>query len=181
MPQPLQKLHLKVSIFSLTLYRSASCHEAYFGLAKIYFHLNKMTLAIESINKAIFYRKNDALYYLWKGFILYYHLKTRSLTELELDLQATKIYLRDCEQSLYLSYKLNPKSLASRFLLLKITLFMEKHKPKFQVQATKQSQEYAVKISKMDKYLGYIAWSEIYLSHPNKRDLGMQVLNDLIS
>ena len=90
-----------------------------------------MPIAIESINKAIFYRKNDPLYHLWKGLILYYHIKNRSLTELEIELNATKAYLRDCENNLILAYKLNKKSVASRFILLKLTLFMERYKPKF--------------------------------------------------
>lgn len=48
------------------------CHEAYFGLAKIYFHLNKLETASDCINKAIQIQKNDHIYHLWKGLILFY-------------------------------------------------------------------------------------------------------------
>lgn len=40
---------------------------------------------------------------------------------------------------------------------------------------------YASKIMKQNKYMGYIAWAEIYLRDKKKFNLGNDVLNDLIS
>jgi tetratricopeptide (TPR) repeat protein len=48
------------------------CHEAFFGLAKIYFHLNRLDAAYECIAKATRMRSNDKIYVLWKGLILFY-------------------------------------------------------------------------------------------------------------
>jgi tetratricopeptide (TPR) repeat protein len=47
-------------------------HEAYFGLAKIYFHLNRLDVAYDCIFKAVKIRPTDHVYLLWKGLILYY-------------------------------------------------------------------------------------------------------------
>jgi tetratricopeptide (TPR) repeat protein len=58
--------------FKNMIIKYPECHEAYFGLAKIYFHLNKLDLAIECINKALTFRDTDHTYYLWRGLILYY-------------------------------------------------------------------------------------------------------------
>lgn len=40
---------------------------------------------------------------------------------------------------------------------------------------------YASKIMKINKYMGYISWAEIYLRDKNKKALGNNVLNDLMS
>ena len=48
------------------------CHEAYFGLAKIYFHLNRLEVAHDCIHKAVRIRPRDRVYKLWEGLILFY-------------------------------------------------------------------------------------------------------------
>lgn len=48
------------------------CHEAYFGLAKIYFHLNRLDVAYDCIHKACKIRPRDTVYLLWKALILFY-------------------------------------------------------------------------------------------------------------
>ncbi len=50
----------------------SDCHEAYFGLSKIYFHLNKLEIALDCIKRAVSLRKKDPVYLLWQGLILYY-------------------------------------------------------------------------------------------------------------
>lgn len=45
----------------------------------------------------------------------------------------------------------------------------------------KKPAAYASKIMKSNKYMGYIAWSEIYLRDKNKKKLGNDVLLDLMS
>jgi tetratricopeptide (TPR) repeat protein len=54
-------------------------HEAYFGLAKIYFHLNRLDVAYDCIFKAVKIRPTDQVYLLWKGLILFYLVSVGSL------------------------------------------------------------------------------------------------------
>jgi tetratricopeptide (TPR) repeat protein len=54
-------------------------HEAYFGLAKIYFHLNRLDVAYDCIYKAVKFRPQDSVYLLWKGLILFYILQLNQL------------------------------------------------------------------------------------------------------
>lgn len=54
------------------------CHEAYFGLAKIYFHLNRLDVAFDCIYKACKIRPLDQVYNLWKGLILFYIVSLRT-------------------------------------------------------------------------------------------------------
>lgn len=54
-------------------------HEAYFGLAKIYFHLNRLDVAYDCIFKAVKIRPVDLVYLLWKGLILFYLASVESL------------------------------------------------------------------------------------------------------
>ena len=35
-------------------------------------------------------------------------------------------------------------------------------------------------IKKADEYVGYLAWAEVYLSTKDKREVGIQVLEDLV-
>lgn len=58
----------------------------------------------------------------------------------------------------------NPYSKAILFVLLKLTVNMEKHRFTWKLASKYNSQDYALKIAKVDRYLGYLAWSEIYLS-----------------
>jgi hypothetical protein len=54
-------------------------------------------------------------------------------------------------------------------MLVKLCLLGEKLDYKFKLQ----SKDYANQIKKLDDYMGYMAWAEIYLSNPQKKDLGV--------
>ena len=90
-----------------------------------------------------------------------------------------KLMMCECEKSLLKCLQLNNKSKVSIFLLLYLTLFMEKVQKKYNMLPKKKSKDYALKIQKANKYLGYIAWAEIYLNDPEKIQLGIDVLEDL--
>ena len=126
---------------------------------------------------------NDYLYHLWKGLILFYYITSKTATQISAESSQSNITimtylvkrdLRECEDSLLLSCKLNhiSKSVAALFLLLKVTIHIEKRKSILKMTPLRKKQEYALKISKIDQYMGYIAWAEIYLSEKGKEDLG---------
>jgi tetratricopeptide (TPR) repeat protein len=81
------------------MYRDYDCHEAHFGLAKIYYHLQKYDFALESIRKAVNIRPNDDIYLLWKGLILYYYI-TYKLNIHDLDKDRCTHCIKECEKSL---------------------------------------------------------------------------------
>jgi tetratricopeptide (TPR) repeat protein len=56
----------------ITAHPDDELHEAYFGLAKIYFHLNRLDVAFDCIFKAVKIRSSDPVYLLWKSLILFY-------------------------------------------------------------------------------------------------------------
>jgi hypothetical protein len=88
--------------------------------------------------------------------------------------------MHSCYDALNKALKLNNKSLATLFMLLKLTAFVEKYESRFLVFYKKKARDFALKIQKLDSYLGYLAWAEIYISQRSKRKLGIQVLEDLI-
>jgi tetratricopeptide (TPR) repeat protein len=63
----------------ITAHPDDELHEAYFGLAKIYFHLNRLDAAYDCIFKAAQIRPTDQVYLLWKGLILFYIVSIASL------------------------------------------------------------------------------------------------------
>jgi len=110
--------------------KSDACHEAYFGLAKIYYHLKKYEYALEHVRKAISNRPHDYLYLLWKGLILYFLLISKSEEDLASEKTRVKGYLSECEEALMLSVKLNKTSntLATHFILMRLSIFMKNNK-----------------------------------------------------
>ena len=66
-------------------------------------------------------------------------------------------------------------------MLIKLCSFVEKYSSQLNGLKLKNlAKDFALLISKIDPYIGYIAWAEIYLSQDKKKDLGVQVLEDLI-
>jgi len=121
-------------------------------------------------------KHGDPLYYLWKGFILFYILFSR----LDSQLDTLKYLVQDCEKSLTVASKLNPESTAALYALLKLSLYTERNQKRLKIASRKKPQDYGLKIQKVNKYLGYVAWAEIYLNRKDKRELGLEVLQELI-
>lgn len=88
--------------------------------------------------------------------------------------------MQDCYNSLVCSLDINHESLASLFMIIKLCAYAEKYESRFGLKFKKQAKDFALKIKKLDPYMGYMAWAEIYISQPDKRSLGIQVLEDLI-
>lgn len=72
--------------------------------------------------------------------------------------------MQDCNKSLTQVLKRKQDSIAALFLLLKISAYVEKYEKKFRTVFSKKARDYALKIQKLDNYLGYMAWAEIYIS-----------------
>jgi hypothetical protein len=63
-------------------------------------------------------------------------------------------------------------------MLIKLCIYAESND--LGVKFKKKAKDYAVLIKKADEYMGYMAWAEIYLSQNEKKEVGIQVLQDLI-
>eukprot|EP00347_Sterkiella_histriomuscorum_P002786 403366804 len=157
------------------------CHEAFFGLAKIYFHLNKLDVAYDCILKAIQQRKQDDwVYLLWEGFILYYLISFSQLKVVSNEIYQVQKWLRESDRCLTKVLKLKKDSIAAMFLLLKLSLWSQKYVKKYKYSLARHPKDYALKLKKQSDYYGYLAWAEVYISQREKRQLGIQVLEDLI-
>jgi len=101
----------------ITAHPDDELHEAYFGLAKIYFHLNRLDVAYDCIFKAVKIRPSDHVYLLWKGLILFYLVSVCSLEYFEQpkkDLLSTlHKHLTACYKILNTTLETNPNSKAS--------------------------------------------------------------------
>jgi len=86
------------------------CHEAYFGLAKIYFHLNRLELAYDCVSKACKMRNRDRVYLLWKCLISFYIVSFGNLHSVEdpTEIPLLKKQMQDCYSTLIISVDLNP-------------------------------------------------------------------------
>ncbi len=51
-------------------------------------------------------------------------------------------------------------------------MFIERHSKQLSLAPFKKQKDYALKIQKIDKYMGYMAWAEIYLN-AGKNELGL--------
>jgi hypothetical protein len=58
---------------------------------------------------------------------------------------------------------------------------MQKHHKSLVNSVLKNPASYASKVMKVNKYMGYMCWTEIYLRDKRKKNLGNDVLQDLIT
>lgn len=61
-----------------------------------------------------------------------------------------------------------------------MTQELEKNKSELKVKPKFVLEDIAVRIKELDEYMGYMAWSEIYLSRKDKVEFGLSVLNELV-
>lgn len=67
------------------------------------------------------------------------------------------------------------------FILIKLCVHVEKYKSEFgNIKYKKKAKDYAQMMKKADEYMGYLGWAEIYISSKEKREVGIQVLEDLV-
>jgi len=172
------------NIFKGLIAKDSDCHEGYFGLAKIYFHLNRLEVAFDCIHKACRLKPQDLVYVLWKGLILFYIVSFRNLHigERPEELPALRTQFRDCYDALTLAASLSrDTSLAALFLLVKLCAHAERFDHLLKLRFKKSAKDFALKIATVEKYLGYMAWAEIYIADPSKRHLGLEVLSELVT
>lgn len=135
-----------------------NCHEAYFGLAKIYFHLNRLDVAFDCIHKACKIRPHDQIYMLWKGLILFYIVSFGSLASAEHpeDMPILKNQLNDCYQALNQALVLSKNSsLASLYMLVKLCAYAEKYEAKYSsIKLKKKAKDFAIKMQDLEPYMG---------------------------
>lgn len=124
------------------------------------------------------------MYILWKCLILFYIVSFGNLHSVEdpTEIPTLKKQMQECYAALNTSLELNQDSLATLFMLVKLCAYAEKYEAtRFQgLKFKRKAKDYALKIKVFDEYMGYLAWAEIYVSMPEKRELGIQVLEDLI-
>ncbi len=79
-----------------------------------------------------------------------------------------------CYKTLNQALDVNPKSLASIFILIKLCVHVENYKSEFgNIKFKRKSKDYAQIMKKADDYMGYLGWAEIYISTKEKREVGI--------
>jgi tetratricopeptide (TPR) repeat protein len=140
-----------------------SCHEAYFGLGKIYFEKNEITKAIEMFDKAIELYQYDPLYCLWASLAQYYIYKRCSQFSVRKKEFAMKLE-RYCLVAIHKnknSKDPKDKDLNAMFIMLKLLLDLEHISVDVKVPTKYTAEDLAVMIKLADNYIGYLAWAEI--------------------
>jgi len=56
-------------------------------------------------------------------------------------------------------------------MLIKLCVYVENND--LGVKFKKKAKDYAVLTKKMDEYMGYLAWAEIYISQNEKKEIGI--------
>lgn len=65
--------------------------------------------------------------------------------------------------------------------MVKLLTHVEKYQKELGgIKFRKKAKDYAQTLKKADEYIGYLAWAEIYISTTEKREVGIQVLEDLV-
>lgn len=72
--------------------------------------------------------------------------------------------MNECYSALYEALASSKHSIASMFMLLKLCTYAEKYESKLNITFKKQSRDFAIAIQRIDQYMGYLAWAEIYIS-----------------
>jgi len=133
-------------------------YENTLSLIKVYFYSSHFDLAIILCNKLIEDKaKSNSEPFRWKGLInlLIYKMSKR---------EEEKKKLITIAENLFIScIKLHDSKIIDLWALLFISLQLKKKFKKYKIQPLNAPEKYAIEISKMDKYLGYIAWIEIYI------------------
>lgn len=155
------------------IFSNPSCHEACFGLARLYCFEGKFQRALEYLDLALS-SISDPIYKKWRSILT---VKTTRQTETE-TIQSKSLLscflccntvrsqisvlqmLQDCSESVDILYG---------FMELSMKGFSELDLP----------EHYASKIKDRDIYIGYLAWSEVYFRR-NEWQKGLDILKQLV-
>lgn len=152
-------------------------------MSQINFSIGLHELAVDFCTKAIDNSKVKLpQYFIWKSMYLYFiYLNFKSG-----DFKSSKVpkYFLNCENTALYALTLTPENMALQFLVLILScdkLVLEKTHRSISNSNLKPPTTYASKIMKQHKYMGYMAWVEIYLRDKKKKDLANDVLHDLMT
>lgn len=159
--------HCKKNFLKI-LNNSPNCHEAYFGLGRLASYECKFVEALHYLNNAISIH-NDELYIKWYVVV---SIKCNRL-----------IFVQESYLPIFCCFKASPinqEKMLQRLSKLPVTVetlwcYMELSGQGLESEA---AEFYASKIKDIDKYYGYLAWSELYLQHDWQK--GVSVLKELI-
>ncbi|OMJ90487.1 hypothetical protein SteCoe_7191 [Stentor coeruleus] len=156
------------------IFNKPSCHEACFGLARLYGYEGKFYQALEYLNMALSY-KNDIIYKVWQSI---FTVKITKQTETE-TVQAKSLFssLLCCNPTKRSSSVIN---LLQGCLESSETLwgYMELSLKGF--SDLDLPEHYASRIKSLDPYMGYLSWSEVYFRR-NEWQKSLDILKQLIS
>ena len=152
-------------------------------MAQINFSIGMHEIAVEFAKKAIETSKGNIVEYSsWLAifqYFIYINYKSDNY-------KSTKVETAflNCENAALGAFTRQQDNFALMYLILILScdkLALQKTHKGMHNSTLKPPANYASKIMKRNKYMGYIAWAEIYLRDKKKFKLGNDVLNDLIS
>ena len=147
------------------LKKNGKNHEGLFGMSQINFSIGNHEVAVEYCKKAIESSKEIVPQYVfWKAIYLYFIYLNFKLDNIKS--RKVPAYFLSCESAAVEALRQQPENLTIEYLLL--ILSCEKYQLKKYHQSMSNSNlrspsNYASKIMKVNKYIGYISWAEIYL------------------
>jgi tetratricopeptide (TPR) repeat protein len=165
---PDYELSVCKSRFGSILSSDPKCHEAYFGLSRLLSFENRFIESLSYLNSAIFLYP-DPLY-----LTLYAILSVKSNKPAKITAKPSQFSCCSTPS------QCSPELVTSRLELLPKTpetlwCYMELSRSGIETEA---AEFYATSIKEIDPYLGYLAWSEIYMEKEWAK--GVDVLKELI-
>lgn len=176
----LREKHLQIIIpdFEISsckeIFSNPSCHEACFGLARLYGLGGKFQRALEFLGMALSY-KNDQVYKKWQSTLtvkVTKHFETEAIQPRSIFsglLCCNAVRSQGSVLEMLQSYPECYESLWG-YLELSMKGFAELDHP----------EHYATKIKDVNSYIGYLAWSEVYFRR-NEWQKGLDILKQLVS
>lgn len=171
-------LHIMIPDYEVAackeIFNNPCCHEACFGLARLYGYEGKFHQALEYLSMALSY-KNDIIYKIWQSIFtvkITKHIETETI-------QAKSLFssLLCCNPIKNHSGVINLlqgclESCETLWGYMELSLkgFSDLDLPEY----------YASQIKSLDPYLGYLAWSEVYFRR-NEWQKSLEILKKLIS
>ncbi|CAI2369054.1 unnamed protein product [Moneuplotes crassus] len=157
------------------LKKDPDCEEAHYGISQIYFSLGIHNKALEHIKKALTSNPREPQYLCLKALYLYTIMQCNEKED------SYEEYFKECENTCLKTLKYDQNNLTALYILLVLSCEARDRANKAKdicVSPEKPAEEYAVRIKEISDYLGYIAWSEIYICAGKVTD-AEEVLEDL--
>lgn len=155
------------------IFSNSTCHESYFGLARLLAYQNQFQASLEYLKSAIEIRP-DPLYIQWQMTLL---AKLRKFKELETNenqnffskflcngMTRTRVNADEIQLA-------QNKSIENYWALLEMSM-----KGEVELEVPEY---YAARILELDKYFGYLAWSSVFFNR-NEWQKGLDILKQLI-